>query len=76
MRPRQKSRSCQINSELLLVNELGFPIIVCHLAPGTSKWNNIKHRLFSFITKNWHGKPLVTSYARKLVTVISGGVFG
>jgi len=43
-----------------LVDELGFPITVCHLPPGTSKWNKIEHRLFSFITKNWRGKPLIT----------------
>jgi len=43
-----------------LADELGFPISVCHLPPGTSKWNKIEHRLFSFITKNWRGKPLVT----------------
>ena len=43
-----------------LVNELGIPISVCHLPPGTSKWNKIEHRLFSFITKNWRGKPLLT----------------
>ena len=43
-----------------LVDEVGFPISVCHLPPGTSKWNKIEHRLFSFITKNWRGKPLVT----------------
>jgi hypothetical protein len=43
-----------------LVNELGFPISICHLPPGTSKWNKIEHRLFSFITQNWRGKPLVT----------------
>jgi hypothetical protein len=43
-----------------LVDEIGFPITVCHLPPGTSKWNKIEHRLFSFITKNWRGKPLVT----------------
>ena len=43
-----------------LANELGFPISVCHLPPGTSKWNKIEHRLFSFITKNWRGKPLLT----------------
>jgi Rhodopirellula transposase DDE domain len=42
------------------VDELGFSITVCHLPPGTSKWNKIEHRLFSFITKNWRGKPLVT----------------
>ena len=43
-----------------LVDELGFPITVCHLPPGTSKWNKIEHRLFSFIAQNWRGKPLVT----------------
>jgi hypothetical protein len=43
-----------------LVDELGFPVTVCHLPPGTSKWNTIEHRLFSFITQNWRGKPLVT----------------
>ena len=41
-------------------DELGLPIAVCHLPPGTSKWNKIEHRLFSFITQNWRGKPLVT----------------
>jgi len=43
-----------------LANEIGFPISVYHLPPGTSKWNRIEHRLFSFITQNWRGKPLVT----------------
>lgn len=43
-----------------LANELGIMISVCHMPPGTSKWNKIEHRLFSFITKNWRGKPLVT----------------
>ena len=33
---------------------------LCHLPPGTSKWNRIEHRLFSFITGNWRGKPLVS----------------
>jgi len=42
-----------------LSTELGFPISVCHLPPGTSKWNKIEHRMFSFISKNWRGKPLV-----------------
>ena len=41
-----------------LANTLGIPITVCHLPPGTSKWNQIEHRLFSFITSNWRGKPL------------------
>jgi hypothetical protein len=35
-------------------------IHVCHFTPGTSKWNKIEHKMFSFITKNWRGKPLVT----------------
>lgn len=43
-----------------LVDELGFPITVCHFPPGTSKWNKVEHRLFSFISKNWRGKPLVS----------------
>ena len=43
-----------------LADELGMPITVCHLPPGTSKWNKIEHRLFSFITANWRGKPLVS----------------
>ena len=41
-----------------LANELCIPITVRHLPPGTSKWNKIEHRLFSFITLNWRGKPL------------------
>jgi len=43
-----------------LANEIGIPISVSHLPPGTSKWNKVEHRLFSFITQNWRGKPLVT----------------
>jgi hypothetical protein len=43
-----------------LADELGIAITVCHLPPGTSKWNRIEHRLFSFITGNWRGKPLVS----------------
>jgi DNA-binding phage protein len=43
-----------------LANELGLTITVCHLPPGTSKWNKIEHRLFSFITQNWRGRPLVS----------------
>jgi hypothetical protein len=37
----------------------GLAVKVCHFPPGTSKWNKIEHRLFSFITKNWRGKPLL-----------------
>jgi len=43
-----------------LADDLGVPITVCHLPPGTSKWNRIEHRLFSLITSNWRGKPLVS----------------
>ena len=43
-----------------LAEELGFPIQVCHLPPGTSKWNKIEHRLFSFISQNWRGQPLIS----------------
>ena len=41
-------------------DELAIPISVCHLPPGTSKWNKIEHRLFCHITKNWRGRPLRT----------------
>jgi transposase len=43
-----------------LADELRFPISVCHFPPGTSKWNKIEHRLFSFISQNWRGKPLIS----------------
>jgi hypothetical protein len=46
-----------------LADELGLTITVCHLPPGTSKWNKIEHKLFSFITQNWRGKPLVSYQA-------------
>jgi hypothetical protein len=52
-----------------LADELKLPITVCHLPPGTSKWNKIEHRLFSFITINWRGKPL-RSY-RTIVELIA-----
>jgi hypothetical protein len=52
-----------------LADELKLPITVCHLPPGTSKWNKIEHRLFSFITINWRGKPL-RSY-RTIVQLIA-----
>ncbi|HDO26898.1 MAG TPA: ISAzo13 family transposase, partial [Bacteroidetes bacterium] len=42
----------------LFASETGLEIKVCHFPPGTSKWNKIEHRLFSFISKNWRGKPL------------------
>jgi len=43
-----------------LANETGLQVTVCHFPPGTSKWNKIEHRLFSFITQNWRGRPLVS----------------
>ena len=52
-----------------LANELGLDIVVSHLPPGTSKWNKIEHRMFSFITINWRGRPLV-SY-RTIVELIA-----
>jgi hypothetical protein len=42
-----------------LADELGLTIAVLHLPPGTSKWNKIEHRLFSFISRNWRGRPLI-----------------
>ena len=42
-----------------LVNQIRIPITVCPYPPGTSKWNRIEHRMFSFISMNWKGKPLV-----------------
>jgi Rhodopirellula transposase DDE domain len=47
----------------------GLTVNVCHLPPGTSKWNKIEHRLFSFITQNWRGQPLLTHAA--IVSLIS-----
>jgi len=47
-------------------NRTGLPITVCHFPPGTSKWNRIEHRLFSFIAMNWRGTPLVN-----LATIVS-----
>jgi hypothetical protein len=43
-----------------LADETGLEISVCHFPPGTSKWNRIEHRLWSFVSHNWRGKPLVS----------------
>jgi hypothetical protein len=43
-----------------LANRTGLSITVCHFPPGTSKWNTIEHRLFSFISMNWRGRPLTS----------------
>ena len=41
-----------------LADEIGIPITVCHFPPGTSKWNRVEHRLFSYISLTWRGQPL------------------
>ena len=46
-----------------LANQLDLKLKVCHFPPGTSKWNKIEHRLFSYITSNWRGQPLVSREA-------------
>jgi len=46
-----------------LADDLGLELQVCHFPPGTSKWNKIEHRMFSFITQNWRGRPLVSHQA-------------
>ncbi len=51
-----------------LANETGLEIVVCHLPPGTSKWNKIEPRLFSYISRNWRGRPL-TSYRTIVETI-------
>jgi transposase len=51
-------------------DEIGIPISVSHFPPGTSKWNKIEHRLFSFISQNWRGKPLVSHEV--IVNLIAG----
>ena len=53
-----------------LACKTGLTIMVCHLPPGTSKWNKIEHRLFSFISKNWRGRPLLTHAT--IVNLIAG----
>ena len=49
-----------------LADELGLALHVCHFPPGTSKWNKVEHRLFSYVTQNWRGRPLVS-----LQTIVS-----
>ncbi|CAG0939392.1 hypothetical protein BROC_00614 [Candidatus Brocadiaceae bacterium] len=53
-----------------LVNQIKIPITVCHYPPGTSKWNKIEHCMFSHITMNWKGKPLVSF--ETMIKLISG----
>jgi hypothetical protein len=53
-----RSRTWKLNLQAL-ADELGIAITVCHYPPGTSKWNKIEHRLFSFISLTWKGQPLI-----------------
>src|SRR5207302_8562069 len=53
-----------------LADETGLAIAVSHFPPGTSKWNKIEHRLFSFISKNWRGQPLTS--LKVIVNPIAG----
>lgn len=52
-----------------LAADTGLDITVCHYPPGTSKWNRIEHRMFSFITMNWRGRPLTS--LRTIIELIS-----
>ncbi len=59
--PRNGARLRLWKTELQkLSDDTGLSISVCHFPPGTSKWNKIEHRLFSFISRNWRGRPLVS----------------
>jgi len=46
-----------------LADATSLPVTVCHFPPGTSRWNKIEHRLFSFIASNWRGHPLISHQA-------------
>ena len=51
-------------------DETGLEVAVSHFPPGTSKWNKIEHRLFSFVSQNWRGKPLVSHEV--IINLIAG----
>jgi hypothetical protein len=53
-----------------MADQIRIPITVCHYPPGTSKWNKIEHRLFSFISLNWRGQPLINY--ETIINLISG----
>jgi Rhodopirellula transposase DDE domain len=53
-----------------LADATGLRIVVCHFPPGTSKWNRIEHRLFSFMSLNWRGKPLISHEV--IINLIAG----
>jgi hypothetical protein len=54
------ARAWKLSLQEKLCDESGLTVTVCHYPTGCSKWNPIEHRLFSFISKNWEGKPLRT----------------
>jgi hypothetical protein len=55
-----RSRAWKLNLQEKLCDRLGLTVTVCHYPPGCSKWNPVEHRLFSYISTNWAGKPLRT----------------
>jgi hypothetical protein len=55
-----RARAWKLSLQETLCDQLGLTITVCHYPTGCSKWNPIEHRLFSYISKNWEGKPLRT----------------
>ena len=59
---RHRSRLWKVSLQDL-ADDLDLKLVVCHFPPGTSKWNKIEHRLFSFITQNWRGRPWVSHQA-------------
>jgi len=68
---RVRVREADLDGQVLaLADELRLKLHVCHFPPGASKWNRIEHRLFSFITQNWRGRPLVSHQA--IINLIAG----
>ena len=65
-----RSRSWKLELQGL-ADESGLRVSVCHFPPATSKWNKIEHRMFSYITQNWRGRPLVS---REVVVNLIGAV--
>ena len=66
---RDRLRAWKLNLQQL-ADQIQIPITVCHYPPGTSKWNKIEHRLFSFISLNWKGQPLINY--ETIVNLIGG----
>jgi len=57
----RRSRAWKLNLQEKLCDQFRLTVTVCHYPPGCSKWNPVDHRLFSYISKNWEGKPLRTT---------------